>query len=49
MWVSHNEEICDLCRLNNILMVEKSRKIHGYMVLVKMRTIQWGKRRFWSG
>jgi ribosomal silencing factor RsfS len=26
--------MCDLCRLNNFLMVEKSRKIRDYMVLV---------------
>jgi hypothetical protein len=25
-WVSHKEELCDLCRLNNFLMVEKSKK-----------------------
>ena len=35
MWLSHKEELCDLCRLNNFLMVEKSRKIRDYMVLVK--------------
>jgi len=35
MWVSHNEEHCGLCRLCNFLMVEKSREIRDYMVLVK--------------
>ena len=53
MWASHKEELCDLCRLNNFLMVEKSRKIRDYMVLVKgqgneMRTVHWGKATFFE-